>query len=529
MNINKIATVNVDLQTAALSRAGFGNILILGDSTVITGTRQVQTLVFSDDLVTANSFAMDIDGVAITPVVFNTNNDTTLDDIATEIQGNASVFRAERTNNRTITITTVAYKEIVLSDALVTLGASQATVIIAETVEQRDEVKTYTSIEGVAEDFATTDTEYKKALACFSQSPRIKELKIARRRPAIAQVVTVSVSTVTDDTDYVVTLNGNPYTYSTGAGATAETIVDGLIIAINAGADPVTLADLGTTFTITANIPGESISTQVTSNLAFTNTVPGQGMADDILRAKQVDDNFYFIIINTTLDLDIKEAAKTTQALEKLFFCQTSSADVKNNVANNVAAVLKGKSYTRTALSFTDDTTENRDATYAAVGATQDPGSITWVYKSEVGVTAPVLTASQEDNLTNLNVNYQVVVKGQTFSFTGKVIGGEYIDVMRGIDFFTIRLQEDFLESQLNSKKIPYTDKGIQVVGMLVKNRAQQCADQGIFDENSIVVTTPKLSETQQADRLIRKLSLNASARLQGAIQDMVLNVNVTV
>ncbi len=529
MNINKIAQVNVSLQTAALSRAGFGTIMVFGDSTVLTGTRQVQTLTFSDVLVTANTFNMDINGTGIAAQTFDTDNDTTLDNIATAIQASADIFRAERTSNRVITITTSAYKEASLTNAVVANGASQATTAIAETVEQRDEVRTYTSIEGVAEDFATTAIEYKKALAAFSQSPRISELKIARRRPAVAQVITVNVPTVSDDTDYVVTLNGNPYTYSSGAGATAANIVDGLITAINAGSEPVTLVDNGDTFTITADIPGESISISVTTNLSYVNTNPGQGMADDILRAKQVDNNFYFIVINTELSLDIREAAKTTQALEKLFFCQTSDADVKNNVANNLAAVLKGKNYTRTILSFTDDTTENRDATYAAAGATSDPGSITWVYKKETGVTAPVLTATQEDNLTNLNVNYQVVVKGQTFSFTGKVIGGDFIDTIRGIDFFTIRLQEDFLETQLNVKKIPYTDKGIQVVASVVQNRAQQCADQGIFDETSLLVTAPKLSETQQADRLARKLTVKFSARLQGAIHTMVLNANVTV
>ena len=435
MNINQIAQINVFLQTAALARAGFGTIAIFGNSTVLTGTKQVQKIDFSTDLITGNEYNLTIDGTPITQVDFNADNATTLSDIATEIELNASIFRADVLGDNTIQITTVPYQSASLTGSLVTDGASQATTTITETQEQVDEVRTYTSIEGVADDFATSSTEYKKALACFSQSPRVPKIKIARRRSYVAQVILTAITSVTTDTDYTMKLNGNDYTYNSGGTATAASIVTGIISAIENGVgEPVTLVNNGDDFTITANIPGESIDIEVSSNLSQVTTTDNQGMASDILRANQVDQDFYFIVINTTSDLDIKEATKTTQALEKLFFAQTSSADVKNNIANNIAAVLKGKSYTRCALSFTDDTTENRDATYAAAGATSDPGSITWVYKSETGVTAPILTATQENNLTLNNVNYQVVVKGQTFSFTGKVIGGDFIDTIRGID-----------------------------------------------------------------------------------------------
>ena len=527
MNINQIATVNVFLQTAALTRAGFGTIAIFGDSSVITGTKQIQTIEFSADLVTGNDYNLNINGVAITEVPFNTNNATTLTDIAEQIEASDDIFRAVSDDDNTITVTTVSYATAELTQSVVTGGASQATTSITETQEQVDEVRTYTSIEGVAEDFSTSSTEYKKALAAFSQSPRILELKIARRRSSVAQVVLVSVKSVSDDTDYNVNLNGNEYTFNSGGAATETSIVAGLVAAIAGGDEPISILNNGTTFRLTADNPGESIDIETSSNLSSETTTDNQGIASDILRANQVDPNFYFIVINTTSDLDIKEAAKTTQALEKLFFAQTSSADVKNNVAYNVASILKGKSYTRVILSYTDDITENRDATYAAAGATSDPGSITWVYKSEAGATAPILTATQEANLTTNNVNYQVVVKGQTFSFTGKVSGGDFIDTIRGIDFFTIRLQEDFLEVQLNSPKIPYNNAGIQTVAQIIGTRAQQCIDQGIF--NSYEVIAPDYSTTLSEDRLARRIRVDFQAVLQGAIQTLVLNANVTV
>lgn len=526
MNISEIAQVNVSLQTATLSRAGFGTILILGNSTVIQGTKQVQTLTFDADLVTANSFTMTVDGVSIGAVPFNTDNNTTLDDIATAIAGQTNVFRAVRTNTRTIEITSDSYEEIVLAGAIVTGGATQAGAVFAETVEQRDEIKRYTSLEGVAEDFGTGTIEYQKANAAFSQTPRIQELKIGRRRSPQAQVMNVDVTTVTDDTDYTVVLNGETATFNSGFGATATSITTGLVAAVNALNEPVTLTNNGTDFDIAADIPGESIILTATANLTTSTTTPNKGMADDILKAKQTDNNWYFLIINTELDLDIKEAAKTIETMEKTFFCQTSSPSVKNNAVGNIAAVIFGKRYDRTALNFTDDTTENRDITYAAAGAVRDPGSSTWVYKKESGVTAPVLTASQEANLTALNVNYQVVVKGITFSYTGKMSSGEYIDVMRGIDFFTIRLQEDYLEAQLNSPKIPYTQAGIDTVSQIISTRAEQCIGQGIFA--SFTVTLPSYDQTTASERGNRTITAQFSGVLQGAIHKLIVNANIT-
>ena len=99
------------------------------------GAKQVQTLTFDSDVVASNSIAGEVDSVAITPVVFSTDVATTLGLLATEIAGKTGIESAIVTGN-IITVTTLlgsADKD--LTAFVVTLGASQPVIYIAETAE----------------------------------------------------------------------------------------------------------------------------------------------------------------------------------------------------------------------------------------------------------------------------------------------------------------------------------------------------------------------------------------------------------
>lgn len=102
----------------------------------LEGTRvgQVQTIVFSGNLITGNSIAMSVDGVPLSATPFNTSNAQTLTDLAAKIQATASVLTAVSNGTNTITVTSVAGLESLLSTPIVTGGVSQATAVVSETV-----------------------------------------------------------------------------------------------------------------------------------------------------------------------------------------------------------------------------------------------------------------------------------------------------------------------------------------------------------------------------------------------------------
>lgn len=95
---------------------------------------------FSAVIVTDNVINMEINGVAITPVPFNTNNATSLADLATEIESNEDVESAvaDASNNRVnVYKKPTSNSTIAVTNAAVTGGASQANVTISNLTDEQ--------------------------------------------------------------------------------------------------------------------------------------------------------------------------------------------------------------------------------------------------------------------------------------------------------------------------------------------------------------------------------------------------------
>lgn len=98
-----------------------------------TGKAQVQTIVFSGNIITGNTISIDVDGVTITQA-FDTNNATTVAALAAKIQAEPSVSTASSNGTDTITVTAaVQGTDVVLDNEGITGGVSQATITITET------------------------------------------------------------------------------------------------------------------------------------------------------------------------------------------------------------------------------------------------------------------------------------------------------------------------------------------------------------------------------------------------------------
>lgn len=109
-------------------------------SGIYSGSAQV-LLVFNGQLITGNTFDLDIDGTGITQVPFSVSNNQTLEDIVAELNSNALVLQAKQlTGNQNandygqyrilITFQQLGGYIPVVSNAVVGGGASQITVTI---------------------------------------------------------------------------------------------------------------------------------------------------------------------------------------------------------------------------------------------------------------------------------------------------------------------------------------------------------------------------------------------------------------
>lgn len=393
-----------------------------------------------------------------------------------------------------------------------------------------DLVRTYTSLPGVAEDFETTDDEYKWAQRLFSQEKKPRQIRIGKRAVKVAQIETLT-PTVANTTAYKVTINGEDYEFTSDADATATEIVAGLIALINA--DPLCkMSGSGTTTLIlTAENPGEANSVSASSNLAIVHTTANHGVIEDIQALQQVNDDWYCLILTSRDDLEILQAAAYIEALRKIFIAASDGLSIKTASTTDLGSVLKQKTYNRTALLWSGDEASGPEAAWAGRKLPTDPGSEQWRYASLSGISTDVLNATDLANLNAKNVNHYTTVGGVGIVQKGKMASGQWIDVTRFLDWFTARVQEGIYGLLVSVEKVPYTDGGVTSLEAIVRAKIEEgIRVGGISRDDGYTVESQKVAEVDpqlRQDRIFPDIAFEF--RLAGAIGEVTVKGFVSV
>jgi hypothetical protein len=230
-----------------------------------------------------------------------------------------------------------------------------------------------------------------------------------------------------------------------------------------------------------------------------------------------------------------KLAAAWAETQKKIFFCSTSLIDVKASTTVDIAYFLKNLAYDRTVVMYhtasEGDTTPGwMEAGWMGECLPYDAGSQTWAYKTLAGVSPYLLTSGERTNITGKNCNIYTTTGGVNITETGKVASGEWIDIIRGIDWISARLEENVFAGLIAVRKIPYTDEGVSVMSGIVKGVLKEAAAAGILITDTIVVTAPLVADVSSADKIARLLpDLTFKANLQGAIHLVEITGTVTV
>jgi hypothetical protein len=231
---------------------------------------------------------------------------------------------------------------------------------------------------------------------------------------------------------------------------------------------------------------------------------------------------FYHIHTDATTDAEILSAAEYVETIRKLHFYHTNDTDVLAATTTDIAAQLEALNYNRSVAFYNTDVA-NGVPTAALLGrfAPEPAGSVTWLYKTLVGVVADTFTATQEANLKAKNVNYYTTIEGVDVVFgNGVVASGEYIDVMIGIDWIHARIQERVFNTLLNNRKIGYTSDGVAKIETEVRAVLAEATDRGILaNDTPYVIKVPNVLALTPAQRNTRQLpAITFRARLAGAI-----------
>lgn len=155
----------------------------------------------------------------------------------------------------------------------------------------------------------------------------------------------------------------------------------------------------------------------------------------------------------------------------------------------------------------------------------QNPGSLTFMYKTLSLVSADVLSTTAQTNLDAKNANYFITVAGVNTTINGWDSAGEYIDIVWGTDALKAQIQIDVFAQLAKMPKVPYTDLGVDVLKSIV------LADLNLFasPQYSFIAPVPKptvdaptvasISSSTRATRVFPGLTF--SGQLAGAIHKL--------
>lgn len=407
-----------------------------------------------------------------------------------------------------------------------------------------ERVRTYTSpAAAVSDGFATTTPVYKMLSRAFAQDPRPASVKVGKRLLPQTQVVKFGVGTLQNSTLYGFTMTRNgvavDVTFTSDSSALATEIAAGLVAAAEAsalGGNIVAVtSDAGAKAQITSTAGEIVYYSNWTPNLTFADVTPDPGIATDLAEIRVKDGDWYGLALDHECLAISKQASIWAETQDMLYCPSISDTDAMDSgVSTDLGAALKLTSTGRTLVSFDlDDTGGYQGVAAFAERAPYDPGQAsaggTFHGKTLAGVTADALTDTQKANLRAKNYMVYISTASRGHTLDGKVAGGEFADVVRGLDWFRLRSEEAIASVILNAQKVPYNDRGISMIKTTLDGIGAQAEANELFINGTYSSTAPKSSAVLSADRRARKLTgLAAQAQLAGAIH-LVDPVTITV
>lgn len=262
------------------------------------------------------------------------------------------------------------------------------------------------------------------------------------------------------------------------------------------------------------------------------------GRADDPMMLEQElaaiqaeDPNWYgFAVVERDPGLQM-ELAAWAETQTKIFFTALVPELITDaSVKDDFLSELSAKNYLRTAV-VVDEHAEDQYLDMAWMGRcfTIAPGGETWALKQLAGVQASKFTATEQQVILKKGGNTFEQFAPQIYLTTpGKMVNGEWIDVVRFRDWLENYIQTSVTTLMINRKKVPYTDGGIALIVnnltscLLEGQRVGGIAPDEVDSEGNNVkgfeITYPRSVEVSFQDKAERVLNLSFSARLAGAI-----------
>ena len=160
----------------------------------------------------------------------------------------------------------------------------------------------------------------------------------------------------------------------------------------------------------------------------------------------------------------------------------------------------------------------------------QSPGSASWAYQELEGESKAQLSTDTSEQLKTAHINRYLNIKNVAVTLDGQVAQGEYIDIIHGIDWLHVRIQERLFRLLMVNPKIPFTLQGVDLVRSEIMAQLKEAVYRGLLaDDPEPQVSIPNIEDIDPITRGKRILSdVKFSGRLAGAIHHIEIHGTVT-
>jgi len=392
--------------------------------------------------------------------------------------------------------------------------------------------------EMTADGWAATDSVYQAAAAIFSQNPRVPRVFVGRIDSGDASAAASGDAIRAEQDDW--------YTFEVVGNRSVKFVlsadlITGNVLSSSINGTTVSPVTYATSHANTMSLWKTAIESAITGATA---TISGREMTvtqvgkDMNIATASVASGASQPTIAITYPLD---ATKTKAWMawgatqKKLQFVQDSDAATYASDTNNtgtacLAEFAKLSSYDRVAVIYHATNTEYAAAAWVGKELPYDPGLRTWAFKHLTGVSADVLTSSQEALVRGKNANVYTTTASYAHTYEGRCAkASTFIDDVRGLDWLDTTIKTDLFNLLATSGKVPMTDAGIQTVGGTLKASLALAEARSVL-ASGWTVSVPLASEVPDADKALRKLTgITWTGTLAGAVHSIVINGTVSV
>lgn len=442
--------------------------------------------------------------------------------------------------------------------------------------------------------FGSNSETAKAAFPFFAQRPRAKQLIICRWQKNAATIEATANqlrgAVLNNDLDDFKKIVNGGFNISVGAnqhaitgldlsrcenfGAVATKITEKLT-ALNA---PVALSydETGNRFLLTATAVGEnktSLMGYATQGDAEeylgamlkleegqaglkrgTNRISlkAEKLNEALFNVAEVNNNWYgFTFAAQLTDAQIELAAKYAQANTKLFGANVNRPEQLEWSADNVFKKLYDAQLDHTLAIYDKDdlyACSSALARLLSVNFAANNSTITLKFKTQPGITADDVTATEHNKAKRLGINTYTYYDDVAMLAEGMVIGGRFADEVVILDWFADAVQKEvFARLYKSPTKLPLTDKGQAVLIAAVEKVCLEGINNGAFApgqwlgdgfgtlntgdylEEGYYVWAAPMDTLSDSDREQRRATpIQTAVKLAGAIHfsDVMINFN---